>query len=315
MLSFLSATHKVRTPVAEIGYFDDGPADGFPLVLLHGYPDDAQTWDGVVTELRAAAPGLRLLRPFQRGCGPSRVTAPDAASGECAALAQDAFDFVDALGLGEQRFLLVGHDWGSRALHAAAVLAPERLARAGFVAVGSPYGRPPEWGEGHFQQARSFWYQWWFQQAAGRAALEKDAGGLADFLWRMWSPTWQFDPAELAAVTPSFLNPQYVDTVLHSYRHRWGNAPSCPRYDAASARVQSNPPIPVPATFIAGAADACTPPALYRENQALYAAGVRWVELPEVGHFPQREAPTAVAREILEHLRERGLEVFARAGE
>ncbi len=297
----------VRTAVAEIGYFEDGPADGFPLVMLHGYPDDAQTWDGVVAQLRVAAPGLRLLRPFQRGCGPSRVTAPDAASGEYAALAQDAFDFVDALGLGEQRFLFVGHDWGSRATHAAAVLKPERMARAGFVAVGSPYGKPPESGEGRFQQARSYWYQWWFQQEAGRAALEKDPGGLAEFLWKTWSPTWQFDPAELAEVVPSFGNLQYADTVIHSYRHRWGNAPSCPRYAEASAKVKPNPPIPVPATFIAGAADACTLPALYRDNQRLYEAGVRWVELPEVGHFPQREAPEATAREILAHLHERGL--------
>jgi pimeloyl-ACP methyl ester carboxylesterase len=113
----------VRTAVAEIGYLESGQSDGFPVLFLHGFPDDAHTWDRVVDELEGLP--LRLIRPFQRGFGPSQVTAIAAHSGQVAALAQDVLDLADALGIA--RFTLVGQDWGRRAAHAVAVLAPERV--------------------------------------------------------------------------------------------------------------------------------------------------------------------------------------------
>src|SRR5271157_578265 len=165
----------VRTAVPEIGYLESGQADGFPVLLLHGFPDDAHTWDGVVAKLEGAP--LRLLRPFQRGFGPSRVTARDAHSGQVAALAQDVLDFADALGI--DRFGVVGQDWGSRAAQSVAVLAPHRITR--LMALATGYGPAPDDPELRLRQAQVFWYQWWFHTEMGRLALEHDRANVCAY--------------------------------------------------------------------------------------------------------------------------------------
>ncbi len=293
----------LQTEVADLGYLESGPTDGFPVLMLHGFPDDALAWEGVVAHLENQP--LRLLRPYLRGYGPSRVTVKNAESGNYAALGQDALDFADALGLGE--FLIVGQDWGGRAAFVAAVIAPERLQRTGIMALGSPYGQPPQEGPEYMRQVQLYWYQWFFQTAQGQKALERDRDELSRALWRAWSPHWQFAPADFTATAASFRNPQFVDTVLHSYRYRWHNAPPIARYAKQEAMAHEEAPIPVPVTFIGGEDDHCTPPSLYRHNQKLFTAGSRWMELPNTGHFVQREQPEAVAREILSHLRWRGI--------
>lgn len=293
----------LQTEIAEFGYFESGAADGFPVLMLHGFPDDALAWEGVVAHLKDQP--LRLLRPYLRGYGPSRVIDKDAQGGSYAALGQDVLDFADVLGLKE--FLIVGQDWGGRAAFAAAVIAPERLQRIGIMAIGSPYGSPPQEGPDYMRQVQLYWYQWFFQTAKGKQALEYDRDELCKSLWRAWSPGWQFAPADFTATAASFRNPQFVETVLHSYRYRWDNALPTPRYATQQAAAREDAPIPVPVTFIGGEDDHCTPPALYRGNQTLFKAGVRWMELSHCGHFVQREQPEVVAREIVSHLRWRGV--------
>jgi pimeloyl-ACP methyl ester carboxylesterase len=279
----------VQTAVAEIGYLESGRSDGVPVLFLHGFPDDAHTWDLVVAELDGLP--LRLIRPFQRGFGPSRVTAIAANSGQVAALAQDVLDLADGLGI--DRFILVGQDWGSRAAHAAAILAPERVTRLMVLATG--YGPGPDNPEVRLRQAHAFWYQWWFHTAGGRLALEQDRAKVCEYLWRVWSPEWRFSPEEFESIVPSLENDQFVDTVIHYYRHRWGAAPSSPLYEAQELRLRDTPPIPVQTTFICGMADACNLPEISRETEKLYPAGVERVELAGVGHFVQREQPRVVA--------------------
>ena len=280
----------VRTAVAEVGYLESGESDGVPILFLHGFPDDAHTWDRVAAELEGSR--LRLVRPFQRAFGPSRVTAPAARSGQVAALGQDVLDLADELGI--ERFVLVGQDWGSRAAHAVAVLAPERV--TGLVVMATGYGPGPEDGEACLRQAHGFWYQWWFHTEMGRPALEQDRAKVCEYLWRVWSPEWRFRSDEFAAVVPSFANDQFIDTVIHYYRHRWGVAPSSPVYEAQEMRLRGMPPIPVPATFICGMSDACNLPESSRGNEKLYPAGLERIELAGVGHFVQREQPGVVKR-------------------
>jgi pimeloyl-ACP methyl ester carboxylesterase len=279
----------IRTAVAAIGYLESGPADGFPVLLLHGFPDDAHTWDGVVAKLDGAP--LRLLRPFQRGFGPSRVTVPDAHTGQVGALAQDVLDFADALGI--DRFGLIGQDWGSRAAHAAAVLAPQRITR--LIALATGYGPGPDDPELRLRQAQAFWYQWWFHTEIGRLALEQDRATLCAYLWRVWSPEWRFSPDEFAAIVPSLENEQFVETVIHYYRHRRNAAPGNQRYEQQENKLRCTPPIPVPTVFVCGTADACNLPESYRGNEKLFPAGLERIDLPWVGHFVQRERPDVVA--------------------
>jgi pimeloyl-ACP methyl ester carboxylesterase len=282
----------VRTAVAEIGYLESGQSDGFPVLFLHGFPDDAHTWDRVVAELEGLP--LRLIRPFQRGFGPSRVTAIEAHSGEVAALAQDVLDLADELGI--DRFSLVGQDWGSRAAHAVAILAPERVTQLLVLATG--YGPGVDDVEVRLRQAHGFWYQWWFHMKAGRLALEQDREKTCEYLWRVWSPEWRFSREEFAAIVPSLQNEQFVDTVIHYYRHRWGAAPGSRVYESQEMKLRDTPPIPVPAVFVCGTSDACNLPESCRSNAKLYPAGLERVELAGVGHFVQREQPEEIARRL-----------------
>jgi pimeloyl-ACP methyl ester carboxylesterase len=282
----------VRTAVAEIGYLESGQSDGFPVLCLHGFPDDAHTWDRVAAELEGLP--LRLIRPFQRGFGPSRVTAIAAQSGQVAALAQDVLDLADELGI--DRFALVGQDWGSRAAHAVAILAPERVTRLLVLATG--YGTVVADAEVRLRQAHVFWYQWWFHTEAGRLALEQERERICEYLWRVWSPEWRFRPEEFAAIAPSLANEQFVDTVIHYYRHRWGAAPSSPCYESHEIKLRDMPPIPVPAVFVCGMSDACNLPESSLGNAKLYPAGLERVELAGVGHFVQRERPGEIASRL-----------------
>src|SRR4051812_45128801 len=117
---------QVETPVLDIAYETGGPEGGAPLLLLHGWPDDVRTYDGVTGALHTA--GFRTFAPWLRGYGGTRFRAKGSIrSGQIAAMAQDALDFADALGL--ERFSVVGHDWGARIGYVLASLYAERIER------------------------------------------------------------------------------------------------------------------------------------------------------------------------------------------
>ncbi len=165
------AMKTVRTPVLEIGYQEYGPADGTPVILLHGWPSDPHDWDGVAPELASA--GCRVLVPWLRGYGATRFLDPATPrSGQQAALGADVRDFMDALGI--ERAVLGGYDWGGRGACVATALWPERV-RALVSITGyniqniAASGRPVS-----AAQENRYWYQWYFQTERGlrRAAAE-----------------------------------------------------------------------------------------------------------------------------------------------
>ena len=120
----LPPVKMVTTPVLDIGYEEHGPSDGFPIILLHGFPYDVRSFDGVPPPLVAA--GYRVLVPYLRGYGPTRFRDPSAPRmAEQAAIAQDLIDFADALGI--DQFAVAGFDWGNRAACITAILHPERV--------------------------------------------------------------------------------------------------------------------------------------------------------------------------------------------
>jgi len=295
-----NTTRTVRTPVLEIAYEDSGPPQGFPVILLHGFPDDVRAYDGVVPPLVKA--GHRALVPYLRGYGPTRfleATAPRMA--EQAAIGQDLMDFADALGL--RQFAAAGYDWGGRAACIAAALYRDRVRAAVLIGGYSIQNTlaPPE--PAAPERERALWYQWYFNTERGRAGLAANRRPLCRLLWETWSPTWRFTDETYNRTAPSFDNPDFVDVVIHSYRHRNGNAPGEPRFLEMERRLAQRPKIEVPVITLHGADDGlAAPPADSPAERASFPRLAARRIISGAGHFLPREKPEAVASALLELL-------------
>ena len=280
--------NNVLTTTLDCAYVERGPDTGTPVLFLHGFPDDARTWDEVAGVL--AADGYRTIAPFVRGFGPTRIRDGAARTGEIAALARDALGLADGLGLA--RFHVVGHDWGARAGYALAVLAPRRVMSLTALAVA--YGTNVAAQRLGVDQMRAYWYQWYFATPRGEAALRTERADFCRDLWRTWSPGWGFDEATYAATAASFDNPDFVDVVLHSYRVRWGFSPGDAAYAADNAVLGNVPPISVPTRVLMGRDDGATLPGSAAGKEHHFVGGYSLDVLPDCGHFLQREQPRAV---------------------
>ena len=285
-------TLVVRTPTLDIAYEASGPSGGFPIILLHGFPDDVRAYDDVAPPLAAA--GYRVLVPYLRGYGPTRFLDPKAPRmAQQAAIGQDLLDFMDALRI--DGAALAGYDWGGRAACLAAILAPERV-RA-LVAIGgynvqntlAPSRPAPA------AQERAFWYQWYFNTERGRLGLAQNRREICRMLWRDWSPSYQFDEATFERTAVAFDNPDFVDVVIHSYRHRHGNAPGEPRFDAMERRLATQPPITVPTVILHGGDDGVSLSRATERELSMFPAGTARHVVAGAGHFLPREKPGAPA--------------------
>lgn len=291
----------VRTPILEIGYHESGPADGFPVFLFHGFPDDAHAYDGVAPVLAKA--GYRAFAIYLRGYGPTRFLDPNAPrTAQQSAIAQDVIDFADALRL--PRFAVSGYDWGGRASCIAAALHPDRVRAAvlcgGYsiqntITPGPP--APP-------RAVRNSWYQWYFNTETGKVGLEKNRTALCRFMWQEWSPTWQFSDAMYEQTAASFENPDFVGCVLHSYRHRNFSAPSEPRFLDTEKRLATRPKVEVPTIVLHGGDDGFGTPAPETTDaeRAAFPKLVGRRVVAGAGHFVPHEKPEAVAQALLEVL-------------
>jgi pimeloyl-ACP methyl ester carboxylesterase len=284
-----------RTATLEIGYQESGPAEGPPVILLHGWPSDPHDWDEVAPAL--AAEGCRVLIPWLRGYGPTRFLHRDTPrSGQQAALGADLKDFMDALGIEDAH--LAGYDWGGRAACIVAALWPERV--RGLVSIGG-YNLQNIAASGHpaaAAQEHRLWYQWYFHTERGRLGLEQNRRDIARLLWRLWSPNWQFDDATFDASAPSFDNPDFVAVTIQSYRHRYGLAPGDPALEAIEQRLASQPPITIPTIVLHGAADGVSPVEQSARHASHFAGQYDRRVVPLAGHFLSRETPQAVVRAL-----------------
>jgi pimeloyl-ACP methyl ester carboxylesterase len=294
----------IDTPILRIGFEESGNPQGFPVVLLHGFPDDVRAWDGLTGPL--ANDGYRVLVPYLRGYGATRFrdsAAPRMA--EQAAIGQDLIDFADALSL--PRFAVCGYDWGNRAACIAAALHPDRVRAAVLIGgytiqdtISPPQPLAPE-------RERALWYQWYFNTERGRAGLAANRRSLCRLLWELWSPTWHFTDATYNRTASSFDNPDFVDCVIHSYRHRNGGGPGEPRFMDVERRLAARPKINVPAIVLYGADDGVGPPPPDSPEERAFFTSLRGRRVVSgAGHFLPRENPGAVSaalREVLQSTR------------
>jgi pimeloyl-ACP methyl ester carboxylesterase len=266
-------------------------------MLLHGFPYDTHSYVDVAPRL--AAQGCRVIVPYLRGYGPTRFR--DKAtprSGEQAAMGADLLALMDALRI--QRAVFAGYDWGGRAACVAAALWPERC--AGLVSVNgyliqdiarAMVPLPPE-------REVAYWYQYYFQLERGRAGLAANRREIAKVLWRQWSPNWQFDDATLERTVAAHDNPDYVDVVIHSYRHRFGLADGDPQYADLQRRLAVLPVISVPAITLDGDADGVAPVTDGSASAAKFPNRRAHRVIPRAGHNLPQEEPEAFAAAVME---------------
>ena len=291
---------RVRTGALEIAYEQSGVADGVPVFLMHGFPYDPRTYDDVVPILVAA--GCRVSVPYLRGYGPTRfLDAGTLRSGQQAALGNDLKELIDALGV--PRAVLAGYDWGGRAACVVAALWPEKV--RGLVSANgyniqdiaaSAMPAPPE-------QEHRLWYQYYFHSERGRAGLRANRREFCRLLWRLWSPNWRFDDATYDRTAASFDNPDFVDVVIHSYRHRFGYAAGDPALEAIERQLATKPRISVPTIVLHGDGSGLSPPASSLQHAAFFTGPYQHRVIPVAGHNLPQEAPQAVADAVLELVR------------
>lgn len=287
----------ILTSDLDIACEDGGPADGPVVLLLHGWPDDASTWAKVAPVLNDA--GLRTIAPMLRGSGDTRFrSAETPRTGNSGILAMDAIALLDALDV--VRFSVAGHDWGSNMAESLAIGWPERVERMAMLSSPPRLGGMPT---PSFEQAQRQWYHWFQATRRGADAVRNDPRGFAHIMWRNWSPEGWFDEATFERTAKSFDNPDWVDVTLHSYRARWDEAEPDPRSQWLEDKVKATRQLSLPTLYFQGEADGVNPPQVSEKLSAKFSGPFERVLLPDVGHFPTREAPEKVAAKLVAHFK------------
>jgi pimeloyl-ACP methyl ester carboxylesterase len=291
----MALTH-VEAGVLDITCHITGPADGAPVFLMHGFPYDIHAYAEVAPAL--AAHGCRVYVPYVRGFGPTRFLREDTPrSGEQAALGHDLKQLMDALQV--ERAVLAGYDWGGRAACVVAALWPERC--AGLLSFNSyniqniAQAMTPDTPRNEL----SLWYQYYFHSERGRRGLAQDRRGICRLLWQLWSPTWRFDDASFERSAAAFDNPDFVDVVIHSYRHRYGLVSGDPALAGIEAALALQPSITVPALTFDGADDGVRPPAPASQHGHRFSGPRTHAVVPGVGHNMPQEVPGVFADAVL----------------
>jgi pimeloyl-ACP methyl ester carboxylesterase len=248
----LAPLRIVKAGVLNVSYGEVGPANGAPVILLHGWPYDIHAFEQVGPLL--AAKGQRVIVPYLRGYGPTRFLSSDTMrNGEPAALAQDVVDLMDALKI--DRAVLAGFDWGARTADIVAALWPERVkglvAVSGYLIGSQAAGQQPLPPEDEYQ----WWYQFYFATERGRLGYEKNRHDFNKLIWKLASPQWKFDDATFERSAAAFDNPDHVAVVIRNYRWRLGLAEGERRYAEIEQKLAGAPTIGVPTITMEGDAN------------------------------------------------------------
>jgi pimeloyl-ACP methyl ester carboxylesterase len=286
----------IAAGVLDVAYEEAGPAGGTPIVLLHGFPYDVHAFDEVTPLV--VARGCRTIVPYLRGYGATRFrSAETPRSGQQAVLGHDLVALLDALSL--RTAVLAGFDWGGRAACVVAALWPDRV--RGLVSCGgyniqdiasSAIPQSPD-------AEHRYWYQYYFHTERGRAGLTRYRRELGTLLWRLWSPSWRFDEATYEKTAQAFDNPDFVDVVIHSYRHRFNLAPGDAAAEATEKRLALRPRITAPTVVLHGADNGVSPVTSSERHADSFGDRFERRVIPGVGHNVPQEAPREFAAAVL----------------
>lgn len=292
--SFARLSH-INAGLLSVGYAELGPANGRPVILLHGWPYDIHSFEDSARLL--ADSGRRVIVPYLRGYGETRFLS-DATlrNGQQSALAQDVVDLMDALRI--DRATIAGFDWGARTAVAVAALWPDRceaiVSVSGYIIANLEANQRPL----SPQAELGWWYQYYFATERGRLGYAQNRRDFARLIWRTASPLWSFDEATFDRSAAAFDNTDHVDIVIHNYRWRLGLAAGEQRYDELERRLQQRPVITAPAITIGSDFDG--PAADGAAYQSMFSGRYAHRVLPGIGHNVPQEAPRAFAETVLQ---------------
>ncbi len=280
-----------------VGYTAEGPTNAPAVILLHGWPYDIHSYAEVAPLLADA--GYRVIVPYLRGYGTTRFLSEETPrNGQQSALGVDTIALMDALGIGSA--ILGGFDWGARTANIVAALWPDRC--TGMVSVSGYLIGSQKANEAPLPPTAEYawWYQYYFATERGRAGYDQNRNGFAKLIWKLASPTWDFDDATFERTAESFDNPDHVDIVIHNYRWRLGLADGERRFDDLETKLATGPVITVPTITLEGDANGAPHP-----EPSAYAAKFSGTyehrTIPGgIGHDLPQEAPQAFAQAVLD---------------
>ena len=293
----LGTLRQVAAGVLNVGYADAGPANGRPVVLLHGWPYDIHSFVDVGPLLASA--GHRVIVPYLRGSGTTSFLSSDTfRNGRQAALALDVIALMDALGI--DKAVVAGFDWGARTANIMAVLWPERckgiVAVSGYLIANREANRQPLTPQAEY----AWWYQYYFATERGERGYTENRRDFSKLIWSLASPNWQFDEATFDRAARSFDNPDHVGIVIHNYRWRLELEAGEPQYDPLEAALARAPVISIPAVTLQGDADGAPHPDSRVYAKKFSGPYAHRVVTGGVGHNLPQEAPRAFADAVID---------------
>ena len=243
---------QIDAGVLNIGYAEAGPADGPPVILLHGWPYDIYSFVDVAPLLASA--GYRVIVPYVRGYGTTRFLSSDTPrNGQQSVVAVDVINLMDALKI--QKATIGGFDWGARSADIVAAMWPERckalVSVSGYLIGSQAAGKMPLPPQAELQ----WWYQYYFATDRGRDGYDKYRHDFSKLIWQIASPKWNFDDATFDRSAAAFDNPDHVAIVIHNYRWRLGLAEGEAKYDDLEKQLAAAPVITVPTITMEGDAN------------------------------------------------------------
>jgi len=288
---------QLEAGLLNVGYAEAGPANGRPIILLHGWPYDIHTYVDVAPLL--AAKGYRVFVPYLRGYGTTRFLSGETVrNGQPSALASDLVAFMDSLKI--DNAIIGGCDWGARTANIIAALWPERckamVSVSGYLISSQAAGRMPLPPSAELQ----WWYQYYFATERGHAGYEKYRHDFAKLIWQIASPKWNFDTATFDRSAASFDNPDHVAITIHNYRWRLGLAEGEPKYDDLEKRLAAGPVITVPTITLEGDANGAPHPEPSSYAKKFSGKYEHRTITGGIGHNLPQEAPQAFAKAIVD---------------
>lgn len=293
----LEPLKSIDAGTLNIGYYEAGPANGAPVILLHGWPYDIHMFVDVAPQLAAA--GFRVIVPYLRGYGTTRFLSADTPrNGQQAVVAVDIIALMDALKI--KTATVAGCDWGARTACIMAALWPERVKAlvsvSGYLIGSQEAGKAPLPPAAELQ----WWYQFYFATERGRAGYEKNRHDFAKLIWQIASPQWKFDAATFERSAVSFDNPDHVAVVVHNYRWRLGLAEGEAQYLELEARLAKAPVIGVPTITLEGDANGAPHPEPSAYAKKFSGPYEHRLVSGGIGHNLPQEAPQAFAGAVID---------------